>query len=150
VRLLAERRALLDALRELEWSRLLSRAVAETDDVAFKVALAELCAEKQLDGLVAALCVAVPVTGDPRFLRALGRIARVLHGEASADLLRGHANGARQADLKGRFLLALGATGTDAARAALLRMRQDGPGNEHVEAALRELGVPAEAAGDRK
>lgn len=150
VRLLTERRALLDAVRELEWSKLLSRAVGESDDIAFKVALAELCAEKKLDGLVNALCVSVPVVGDPRFLRALGRITSALHGEGSMDVLRPHLTGARQADLRGRYLLALGATGTEAARTALLRMRQDAPRNEHVEAALRELGVPTEAAGEKK
>ncbi len=152
VRMLSERRPLLDALDQLQQSALLSRAVGETEDVPLKIALAELCAERRLDGLVDALCLSNDAVEDRRFAEALGRIAAHLHGEEAAGVLRPHILRARDADARGRLLLALGATSTEAALEALLRMRSIGGADPWVDAALELHGAPRalEAVGKKK
>jgi hypothetical protein len=136
-------RRLHPALGREERSRLLSRAVAETDDVPFKIALASLCAEVRMDGLVDALCGSVDDVADPRFAETLGRIARRLHGERAIDVLRPHLVKATGSPSHARLLRALGATSTERALDALLQMHSAG-GSElpEIEQALGLHGSP--------
>lgn len=141
VELLRERPALRDAIRPIARSELLSRAVGETEDIPFKIAIASLCAELRSEGVVEALCLSIDAVEDPRFARALGRIARHLHGERATEILQPAITRSRRPAERDRLLLALGATGTEQALEALLRMRRVAP-SAGVDAALHEHGSP--------
>jgi hypothetical protein len=148
-KLLGERPDLRANLVGLQWSQLVQRAAGETDDVGYKVALAELCAEQRLDGVFDALVVGLSAVADPEYARTVGRIGKALHGEDAATRLGERLRQAGQAELRAKLLLALGATSTDTALDALLRMdRKDAA----VEAALREHRSPKaqEAAGKKR
>lgn len=142
VQVIAERPVLVDALRPLEISKLVSRAVGETDDIPFKIALASVCAERGTEGLVDALCLSLEQVDDARFARALGRIARRLHGEKALDVFRPHLARPGRKGTRGRLLLALGATSTESALEALLEVRQREGSSSAVDAALRAHGSP--------
>lgn len=148
-RLLAERPDLRARLDGLVWSRLVTRAAGEVDDVGYKIALAELCAEQRLDGVFDALLVALGQVADPEYARAVGRIGNLLHGEDAAARLEERLRRAALPRDREALLLALGATNTKAALESLLRMD---PKDAAVEAALREHRSPRaqEAAGRRK
>jgi len=150
-RLLVERAALLDALNPVELAALLAKASAENDDVDYKLALASVCAERRMPDLIEALCLGWPQIDDENFSRAVGRFAKHLHGEAATEKLLPYLQRARDGKLRGHVLLALGATGTDSALAALLRVRQLERDHEAVDAALRLHGAPraVEAAAKR-
>ena len=140
VQVLRERSVLADSLSHPQLSDLLSRAVGETDDIPYKIALASLCVERRLNGVIDALCMSVESTGDEQFARVLGRLARYVHGEEAIGVLRPRIGKARTDKERDLLLLALGATGTDTALRALLRLRRvDGP-SPHVDAALRAHG----------
>lgn len=141
VRLLTERSSLRDALTPVQWGSLLMRAVGETDDIEHKIALAELCAEQRLPGLVDSLVVAVESVDDERFLASLGRIARYLHGEDAIDTLRPHLQRPQRQETRDRLLRVLGETRTERALLALLRMRDLDRDDAAVEAALRANGT---------
>lgn len=138
-RLLAERPLLRSRLGQLHWSQLLARAIGETEDIEYKIALAELCAEQRIDGLLDALAVSLGPVSDPQFARCVGRIGRLLHGEQATARLEERLRIAGQERDRGMLLLAIGATSTRSALDALLRMdRQDAL----VEAALKEHRAP--------
>jgi hypothetical protein len=148
-RYLAERPDLRAKLGGLQWSQLIARAAGEVDDVPFKIALAELCAEQRLDGVFDALVVALGQVDDPEYARTVGRIGTMLHGEQAATRLQERLRQAAQPPTRRALLLALGATNTQTALDALLRMdRKDAA----VEAALREHRSPQakEAVGSKK
>ena len=67
----------------------------------------------------------------------LGIIDDVSPG-AAVDVLRPHIVRTRDADVRGRLLVALGATATESARQALVRMRDTGGPDRWVDAALAE------------
>jgi hypothetical protein len=148
-RYLTERGDLSGRLDSLVWSRLMTRASGEVDDIQYKIALAELCADQRFEGLLDALAVSLGQVTDPEYARCVGRIGRVLHGEEATAKLR------RRLDLVGRaedrrmLLLAIGATNTETALDALLRM--DGR-DAAVNAALKEHRSPRarEAVANRK
>ena len=146
---LAERNVLQGYLNKIQMNAILSRAIGESDDVAYKVALADLCAVKHVDNLVGSLCVGVPQTGDERFLRALGRIATFLHREKAAAALMPHVQRAKGKN-RDRLIYALGATATDGALKALLKMHDGGKDRVAVVAALRVHGAPRALAKIRK
>lgn len=123
VGMIVENPVLRSALGPLDWSRLVSRAVGETEDVSFKIALARLCAEQRIPGLVASLSLAVDQVPDRRFALALGRIARTLHGEDATRVLRGQMARARTRTARGALMLAIGATSTESGLEELLRLR---------------------------
>lgn len=123
VGMIVENPVLRDALGPLDWSRLVSRAIGETEDVDFKIALARLCAEQRIPGLVASLCLAVDQVSDRRFALALGRIARVLHGEEATTILREQLGRARTRRARTSLILAIGATSTESGLEELLRLR---------------------------
>ncbi|MBL8732818.1 MAG: hypothetical protein JNN13_10655 [Planctomycetes bacterium] len=135
VRFLLGREDLRAQLGPVSWSRLMTRACGEVDDVPYKIALAELCAEQRLDGLLDALAVSLGPVQDPEFARAVGRIGRLLHGEQATNRLEARLQNLGDAHDRAATLLAIGATNTKAALAALQRMDQ---GDKAVEAALRE------------
>jgi len=137
VNYIREREVLRDAIDPLGQSQLLSRAVGESDDVQLKIALAQLCGECRMDGLVEALCQSMDAMHDREFAATVGRIASYLHGERAAKVLAPFIDRARGTELRGNLLVALGATSTEAALDALLRLRSKDPGNEYIEAALR-------------
>jgi hypothetical protein len=148
VRMLIERPMLRSSLAPVQWSRLVARAVGETTDVPYKISLAELAAEQKLPGLVDALVVSVDAVGDERFLACLGRVARVLHGDAALDVLRPHLTRPQRPESRARLLRVLGETRTERALQALLRMRELDGADAAVEAALRAHGsVRARPAG---
>lgn len=136
---LTERPDLRSKLVGLQWNQLLARATGELEDVPYKIALAELCGEQKLDGVFAALMVSLGQVTDPEFARTVGRIGRALHGEDAATRLGERLRTAGQPQDRQALLLALGATNTQTALDALLRMdRQDAA----VEAALKEHRSP--------
>jgi hypothetical protein len=141
VEVLRETESLRSRLSALQRQSLLARAVGETEDITHKLALASLCAELGMDGVVDALCLSIEEVDDPRFSETLGRIARHLHGDGALDAIRPHLVRARTPAARDRLLLALGASGTTRALEALLRYRRvNGPGPA-VDAALRAHGT---------
>lgn len=126
-RLLAERPDLRQRLDGVHWSRLIGRAVGETDDIAYKSALAELCAEQRLDGVFDALLVGLAEVQDPGYAATVGRIGKALHGEDAAAKLLARLQQTAQAERRAPLLLALGATNTAGALDALLRMDRKDP-----------------------
>lgn len=138
-RYLAERPDLRSRLGGLTWSRLVARAAGEVDDVGYKIALAELCAEQRLEGVFDALVVGLGQVHDDEYARTVGRLGTGLHGEEAAVRLRTRLLQAVEPSARKGLLLALGATSTTTALDALLAMdRQDAA----VEAALREHRSP--------
>ncbi len=132
-----ERSALRDALGAPQKGQLMARATGETEDVRFKIALAQLCAEMRLPGTVDALCLSFDAVDDRRFAITVGRIAKALHGEKAIDVLRPHLVRQQHQTTRAKLLLALGATQTHAALEALLRMQRTGGRDlPFVEAAL--------------
>jgi hypothetical protein len=138
-RYLTERGDLRAKLGGLQWQQLVARATAEADDVDYKIALAELCAEQRIYGLVEALAVSLGPVDDPDFARCVGRIGKVLHGEAATEVLARRLRTVGQPKDRAMLLLAIGATNTDSALDALLRLDAR---DEAVEAALREHRSP--------
>lgn len=151
-KLLTERGDLRGLLTPLQWSRLVSRAGGELDDLPHKIALAELCAEQRLDGLLETLAVSLGPVKDPEYARAVGRIGRLLHGEAATQLLQQRLQQLREPESRAVVLLAIGATNNASALDALVRLRDAMPADAAVAEALKEhrsLRV-ADAVGKRK
>ncbi len=135
--LIRHRRALA-SLDESQHQRLLVGMLAEREDIPFKLALAHLCAELRLDGIVPAMCEAVAQTTDLRVPQVAGRIARALHGEQAHEELLGALRAARRPALRARMLIAVGATSTVGALDYLLAQRdRAGEGRADIDAALR-------------
>ena len=146
---LSERTDLRATLGSVVWSRLVARAVGETEDIDYKIALAELCAAQHLDGLLDDLAVSLGPVTDPRFAACVGRIGRLLHGEQAAGTLLGRLRTTGQAQDRKMLLLAIGATRTDSALESLLQMDRN---DDAVRAALLEHGSrrAKEAIADRR
>lgn len=141
-RLLAERPALLDALNPFDLAVLLGKASAETADVDYKLALATACAERRVPDLIEALCITWPKVDDETWSQAMGRFAKHLHGEGATEQLLPYLQRTRDHKLRRHVLLALGATSTESALAALLRIRALEKDTAMVDAALRLHGAP--------
>ena len=137
-RYLAERGDLRGKLAAVNWNQLMARATGEVDDIDYKIALATLCGEQRLEGLVAALAVSLGPVTDARYARCVGRISKVLHGERAADVLGRRLRNLAKPEDRRVVLLAIGATKTRAALDALLKMDQS---DDAVIAALREHGA---------
>ena len=149
VRFLTERPDLQAKLDQLQWSKLVTRATGEVEDVGHKIALAELCAEQKFEGLLDALAVSLGQVTDPEYARAVGRIGKLLHGEAATAKLEERLRMAGQPQDRAALLLAIGATNTASALETLLRLDPKDPA---VNAALNEHRSPRakEAAAKRK
>jgi len=132
---LSERSDLRVKLSSVLWSKLIARASGETEDIEYKIALAELCAAQRLDGLLEALAVSLGPVTDARYARCVGRIGKALHGEAATAKLAERMRITSGEQDRKMLLLAIGATNTKTALDALLRMN---PKDEAVTAALRE------------
>lgn len=139
-RYLTERPLLRARLGDVHWSQLLSRTAGELEDIDYKIALAELCAEQHIDGLVDALALSLGPIADAEYARTVGRIARLLHGEGATVRLQERL---RQSPPEHRaaVLLAIGATDTESALVALLQLRELGK-DAAIDAALREHRSP--------
>ena len=134
-RYLAERGDLQSKITSVHWTQLMASATGEVEDIDRKIALATLCAEQRLDGLVDALAVSLGPVTDPRYARCVGRISKALHGERATEILgRRLRNLAKPKDRK-MLLIAIGASNTQSALDALLKMNQR---DEAVIAGLRE------------
>ncbi len=136
---LRERPVLRDAVSAIERDALMSRAVAETDDVPLKIALASLCAESGIENVVQSLAISLDEVGDPRFCQALGRIAKHVHGEEATQVLKpmiANARGVR----RDRLLLVLGATRTESGLQVLLKMHSNATSDPAIRAALQATG----------
>lgn len=142
-RLLAERPIVRARLDGAHWSQLVARAVGETEDMPYKSALAELCAEQRLEGLFDALVIGLSETTDAEYARAVGRIGKGLHGEEAALRLLARLQQTAQREKRAPLLAALGATNTEAALDALLAMDRKDPA---VLAALRAHRAPRAVA----
>lgn len=140
IEVLRERTAVSDRLDDLQRSDLLARAVGETNDVDLKIALASLCAEQKMRGIIDAFCLSIEESPNERFARTVGRLAKFAHGEGAFDVLRPHIARARTPAVKDQLLLALGATQTDKALNALLRYRELHGAGKAVDAALAAHG----------
>jgi len=134
-RYLTERSDLRGTLTGVHWSRLTARAAGEVEDVDYKIALATLCAEQRLSGIVDALAVSLGPVTDPRYARCLGRISQVLHGEQATDVLSRRLRNLGKSEDRRMVLLAIGATKTQSALDALQKLDPD---DGAVAAALRE------------
>lgn len=137
---LRERDVLRSHVSQVDIDQMLSRAVAETNDVELKIALASLCAEARPSGVVEALCGALMQCRDERFALAIGRIARHVHGEDANAVLQRFLRQAR-GPLHDSLLLALGATKTESALTYLLEIRRQRGAGQAVDAALRAHGA---------
>jgi hypothetical protein len=137
-------------LSPIDWSQLVQKATGETEDMRYKIALAELCAEQRIPGLVDGLVVSLGPVKDPEFARSVGRIATLLQGEQGAAVITGRLTMMRDPETRAALLLALGASNTDAALQTLLQLRSAGA-DPAIDAALREHRSPRaqEAAGKR-
>lgn len=140
-----ERPVLLGYLTQLHLSNILARAVGESEDIPYKIVLASICAERKVPDLIPSLCLSVEHVGDESFLRALGRFAAYIHKEDAVKVVMPHVQRARGVT-KNRMIFALGATSTEAALEALLKMHRRGANKTAVEAALRVHGSPRAAA----
>ena len=141
VRMLTERVAAMGKLTPMQWSELVTRAVGELEDIPYKIALAELCAEKKLPALVDQLSLCVDQVQDRRFAETLGRIAKAIHGDSAHEALLPALRRARSPETKGMLWLALGATSTEGASKLLLEAERNEPkGNRWLKAALRMHG----------
>lgn len=150
-KLLTERGDLRGVLVAPQWSQIIGRASGEIEDVPYKIALAELCAEQRLSGLIDTLAVSLGPVQDPRYARAIGRIARMLHGEDATAVLERRLSSLRDPKDRAVVLQAIGATNTETALAFLLRLDGVMGRNAAVEAALREHRSPqAKAAVARR
>ena len=136
-RLLAERPDLRTRIPAMQWSTLLARVSGEVDDVPYKIALAELCAEQGLPGLAEALVVGIGPVRHVDYLRTVGRLLAHLRGESATPMLLERVQMAREPKDRQALLLALGATQTDSALDALLNLRSAGA-DPAVDAALGE------------
>ena len=101
----------------------------------YKIALAELCCEQRLSGLLDALSLSLGPVTDPEYARCVGRIGKVLHGEQATAMLQRRLEIAGQRQDREMLLLAIGATNTRSALDALLQMDRR---EAAVEAALKE------------
>lgn len=147
-RYLAERSDLRGRLSGVHWTRLMARAAGEVDDVDHKIALSMLCGEQRLDGLIEALAVSLGPVSDPRFARCVGRIGKVLHGEQATAVLSRRLRSLARAEDRRMVLIAIGATNTRSALAALTKMDQQ---DVAVAAALREhRSKKAKAAAEKR
>ena len=102
---------------------------AEDGDIPFKIALAELCVLQPAADLDEALLVAIPRIEDPRWPRAAGRMLRFLHGEDAGNVVEAALRRGQKDATKARLIITLGATGTQRALGALLRMKSLDRGN---------------------
>lgn len=123
----------------LQWNQVLSHASAESEDIAYKIALAELCAEQRVDGTVEALVVGLAAVRDRDYVRTVGRLCAHLRGDDAAAPLLARLQTTADAETRARLLLAIGATQTGPALDALLRLKGD-RADAAVDAALREHG----------
>lgn len=148
--LLIARGDLRQKLTSVEWNQLVQKASGETEDVRYKIALAELCAEQRVPGLLDGLVVAIGPVKDAEFARTVGRIATFLHGEEGAAPITARLAMIREQETRAPLLLALGATNTDAALQTLLQLRAAST-DPAIEAGLREHRSPRakEAAAKR-
>ena len=135
--LLSERSTLRTAVTSVQWSELVARATGESDDVPYKIALCELCAEQRIDGLLESLVVALGPVTDPEFARCVGRIAH-LRGEDGARPLQARLQTAHDEATRKQVLLALGASNTETGLQTLLQLRRTTAADAAVDAALRE------------
>lgn len=135
---LIARPTLRSHLSAVHWSQLAARASGETDDVPYKIALAELCAEQRLDGLLDGLVVSLGPVQDPEYARTVGRIAAALHGENGTAPLVERLQMTRDREARAALLLALGASNTEGALQTLLQLRRTTGPDAAVDAALRE------------
>jgi hypothetical protein len=140
--LLTERPTLRAQLSQVQWSQLVAKATGETDDIAYKIALCELCAEQRIDGLLDSLVLGLGPVKDPEYARCVGRIGNLLVGEASTPVLRARLEQAKDKDARAMLLLAIGASNTEAALQLLLDLRGNVTTDPAIEAALREHGSP--------
>lgn len=140
--LLAERGDLRATVAAAHWSRLVARASGETEDIAYKIALAQLCAEQRLVGLVDKLAVSLGPVQEAEYARVVGRIAKVLHGEEATAVLERRLPHLRNAEDRAVVLRAIGATNTDTALAFLLQLDSVVGKDAAIEAALREHRSP--------
>jgi hypothetical protein len=141
-RYLIERADLRTHLTPTQWGQVLVRVGGETDDVPHKIALAELCAEQRLDGLLDALVVSLGPVADPEYARTVGRIGSHLHGDAVTATFTRRLQSTNDLAMRRALLLAMGASNTESALATLLSLRQNDLADAAVEAALQEHRSP--------
>ncbi|MHC5064641.1 MAG: hypothetical protein ACYTG5_11785 [Planctomycetota bacterium] len=137
---LRERNIVAAKMSAIQLSNLLSMAVAETEDIPFKINLASLCAEREMRGVIEALCISLDRVGDPRFTASLGRMAQRIHKDEAASILQAEILKARSPEKRARLLHALGSTQSPRALEALLRYRKVNGSSAPVDAALRAHG----------
>jgi hypothetical protein len=139
-RLLAERPLLRAQVTGPQWSNLVSRLTGETEDIPYKTALAELCAEQGIVGLADALVISLDSVHDAGYARTVGRLCGHLQGDAACTALLRRARDFSRGDEHRRALLvAVGATQTTMALEALLELQRGRPEDQAVEAGLREM-----------
>ena len=142
VRILTLRNIVRDHLTEVQRNQIATRAIGETEDVRYKIRLASLAATFRLDGFLIDLCHSIDRVEDLRFARALGRIARYMHGERSGEMLLQERLRNRDEDVQRRVLVAAGATRSTAALEALAEMHEHNPNDKWVRTALAAHASP--------
>jgi hypothetical protein len=137
---LAEQPLLRPHLSAMQWSSVLGRASAESADIDYKIALAELCSEQRLPGIVEALIVGLDTVHDPVYARTVGRLCAFQDGDAAVPPLLQRLRAARDQGDRTALLLAIGATHTGPALEALLQLKRIDSTDAAIDAALREHG----------
>jgi hypothetical protein len=137
---LAEQPLLRARVQPAHWSQLLSRTAGETDDVTYKVALAELCAEQRLPGLVDALVTGLSSVQDATYVRAVGRLTAHALGDGAVTPMLHRLQSTNDAALRAALLSAIGATRTEPALDVLLQLKRTGEPAAAIDAALKEHG----------
>lgn len=136
-KLLTERPFLRARLSATDWSRLMTRTAGETENIAYKIVLAELCAEQRLNGLVDALIVGINSVKDPDYARAVGRLIAHLRGDDAAEPILRRLQTHNDPAERPALLMALGSTRTARALDALLQIKRSTTDDAAVDAALR-------------
>ena len=136
-RLLSESPILRARLSATDWSHLMTRTAGETEDVSYKIVLAELCVEQRLNGVADALLVGINSVKSPEYARAVGRLIAHLRGEDAAEPILRRLQTHNDPAERPALLLALGATRTAVALDALLQIKRSTTDDAAVDAALR-------------
>ena len=115
----------------------MTRTAGETENIAYKIVLAELCAEQRLNGLVDALIVGINSVKDPDYARAVGRLIAHLRGDDAAEPILRRLQTHNDPAERPALLMALGSTRTARALDALLQIKRSTTDDAAVDAALR-------------
>lgn len=143
---LAEREALHRRIDMVRMANLLNRCAGETDDLVYRIALAELCATRKNPGVVEALCMGLDRIEDLGYARSAGRIAGYVAGDRVTEILNPRIRHVSSDIERGRLLVMLGASGAESGLKLLLEHGRSRPNTPMLREALLANGRPQAVA----